>query len=173
MLGVVAERLATRGLLILAKPRLSEANLRTLRAFAEAMAPGTHGMPRAAGPDGPAAGEVDVAAPLAEYLSALPAERVSLIRLALRAFEWAPFPWRFSRASLEARQDFLRNLDREAGSTREDLLLLLKVLTASGYANDARVREAVGSEVDLPGRRRAAGAPDPPPARRSRPTRRR
>ena len=56
MLGVIAERLATRGLLILAKPRLSEANLRTLRAFAEAMAPGTHGMPPAAGPDGPARG---------------------------------------------------------------------------------------------------------------------
>ena len=159
MVGVIAERLATRALLVLAKPRLSEANLRTLRAFAEAMAPGSHGMPPAAGPAGPRDGAVDVAAALVPYLASLPPERVSLIRLALRSFEWAPFPWRFSRASLAARQDYLRNLDESANGLRDDLLLLLKVLTASGYANDPRVRAAVGSEATC----RVAGEPPPPP----------
>ncbi len=109
------------------------------------MAPGTSGMPPAVGPGDHAPGSVDVAGPLARYLAGMPARRVTLIRLALRAFEWSPFPWRFSRASLEARQDFLRRMDESGSWLRQDLLLLLKVLTGSGYANDPRVRDAVGS----------------------------
>ena len=102
-------------------------------------------MPPAAGIDGGSADAIDVAGPLARYLTGLPARRVLLVRLALRAFEWSPFPWRFSRASLEARQDFLRRMDESSSWIRQDLLLLLKVLTGSGYANDPRVRAAVGS----------------------------
>ena len=123
------------------------------------MAPGAHGMPRAAGPDDDSPDAVDVAGPLAAYLTGLPPRRVALIRLALRAFEWSPFPWRFSRASLEARQDFLRSMDESESWLRQDLLLLLKVLTGSGYANDPRVRAVVGSTAEC---RVAEGSPEPP-----------
>jgi choline dehydrogenase-like flavoprotein len=109
------------------------------------MAPGAHGMPPARGPDGRPNGHVDVAAPLQRYLAGLPARRVRLVRLVLWTFEWSPFPWRFSRASLEARQDFLRRMDESPSGLRQDMLLLLKVLTGSGYANDPRVRIAAGS----------------------------
>jgi choline dehydrogenase-like flavoprotein len=102
-------------------------------------------MPPARGPDPVAVGAVDVAEPLARYLGGLPPRRVRLVRLALRVFDWSPFPWRFSRASLEARQDFLRRMDESGSSLRQDVLLLLKVLTSSGYANDPRVRAAAGS----------------------------
>ena len=44
----------------------------------------------------------------AEFLAlALPAD-LSRLRLGLRAFEWLPFPWRFSRLDPGAREDFLR-----------------------------------------------------------------
>src|SRR5215207_5078996 len=109
------------------------------------MAPGAHGMPPASGIAGPRDGTVDVAGSLAGYLSGLPPRRVLLVRLALRAFEWSPFPWRFSRSGLEARQDFLRRMDESHSWLRQDLLLLLKVLTGSGYANDRRVLAASGS----------------------------
>ncbi len=111
------------------------------------MAPGAWGMPAAQGPDGATPDTVDVAGPLARYLAGLPARRVLLVRLALRAFEWSPFPWRFSRVSLEARQDFLRRMDESRSWIRQDLLLLLKVLIGSGYANDPRVGAAVGSRA--------------------------
>src|SRR5829696_5583324 len=109
------------------------------------MAPGAHGMPPASGIAGPRDGTVDVAGSLAGYLSGLPPRRVLLVRLALRAFEWSPFPWRFSRSGLEARQDFLRRMDESHSWLRQDMLLLLKVLTGSGYANDRRVLAASGS----------------------------
>ena len=102
-------------------------------------------MPRARGPEGGGPDTVDVAGPLARYLAGLPGRRVLLVRLALRAFEWSPFPWRFSRASLESRQDFLRRMDESRSWIRQDLLLLLKVLIGSGYANDPRVSAAVGA----------------------------
>lgn len=116
-------------------------------------------MPPAAGPDGPRPEAVDVAGPLARYLAGLPARRVALIRLALKAFEWSPFPWRFSRSSLEARQDFMRRMDASTSWLRQDLLLLIKVLVGSGYANDARVRAAAGSRAAC---RVAPGSPPPP-----------
>src|SRR5262245_41664863 len=109
------------------------------------MAPGAHGMPPASGVADTGDGTVDVAAPLQRYFASLPARRVLLVRIALRAFEWSSFPWRFSRASLEARQDFLSKMDESQSWLRVDLLLLLKVLTGSGYGNDARVRAAAGS----------------------------
>src|SRR5687768_416113 len=109
------------------------------------MAPGTSGMPQAAGPDGHPGAAVDVAGALNRYFAGLPARRVLLLRLALRALDWSSFPWRLSRASLEARQDFLRRMDESRSWLRQDLLLLLKVLHGSGYANDPRVRAATGS----------------------------
>ena len=108
---------------------------------------------------GPGSESVDVAGAINRYLAALPERRVRLIRLALLAFEWAPFPWRFSRSSLEARQDFMRRMDASASWLRQDLLLLIKVLVGSGYANDARVRAAAGSRASCAV---APGAPEPP-----------
>jgi choline dehydrogenase-like flavoprotein len=104
------------------------------------MAPGVGALPAAEA-------EVPVAEPLARYLSGLPAGSVRRIRLALFVFERLPFPWRFSRASLEARQDFLRRLDASPRVLFSNLLLFLKVLAGLGYGNHPRVREAVGYEA--------------------------
>ncbi len=128
-----------------AVPSLTAAEIRTLRAFAEAMAPGSNGMPPAAGPDRIDDDSVDVAVPLASYLDSLPRRHLRLVKLALRSFELAPVRWRFSRADLARRQGFLRKLDRSSSILRQDLFLLLKVLSSSGYANDPRVRAAVGT----------------------------
>src|SRR5215211_3100318 len=114
--------------------------MRTLRAFAEAMAPGVGALPAAEA-------EVAVAEPIARYLAALPRGAVRRIRLALFAFEWLPFPWRFSRSSLEARQDFLARMDASPRALYGNLLLFLKVLAGLGYGNHPRVREAVGYEA--------------------------
>jgi choline dehydrogenase-like flavoprotein len=83
------------------------------------------------------------------------------VRLVLLAFEWLPFPWRFSRQSVEARRDFLREMDRSGTGWREDMLLFVKVLVGLGYGSDPRVQAALGYEMrcevaeDLP--------PRPPP----------
>ena len=69
------------------------------------------------------------------------------MKLALRVLELMPFPWRFSRASLEARQDFLARLEGSSIPRAGDLLLFLKVLTGLGYGNHPRVRGAVGYEM--------------------------
>jgi choline dehydrogenase-like flavoprotein len=66
------------------------------------------------------------------------------VRLALKAFEWMPFPWRFSRASLEARQDFIRSIEDGGSQLSRDIALFLKVLCGLAYGDDARVRAAVG-----------------------------
>ena len=122
-------------------------------------------MPPAAGPEGPREGAVDVAAALGPYLAALPPRRVALVRWALRIFEWSPFPWRFSRASLEARQDYLRRMDASSSGIRQDLILLIKVLAGSAYGNDTRVRAAAGSTASC----RLAPEAKPPPPPEARP----
>ncbi len=109
------------------------------------MAPGTGALPAAAGPE-PERGAVDPVAELAPLLAVVPRSTVTQIRLALRAFDLLAFPWRFSRADLEARQDFLRRAERSDSALKRDLTLALKVLAGLGYANDARVAAAVGFE---------------------------
>jgi choline dehydrogenase-like flavoprotein len=115
------------------------------------MAPGVAGLPPAVGNPGPGpppgAEAVDVAEPLTRYLAAIPPRTVGRIRLALRVFEDLPFPWRFSRASLEARQDYLAHLEESRLPAKRDLLLFLKVLTGLGYGDHPRVRVAVGYEA--------------------------
>jgi choline dehydrogenase-like flavoprotein len=110
------------------------------------MAPRAGPLPPAVGPDGPADG-VDVVPTLERYLGTLPPRSFVALRLALRAFDWLPFPWRFSRADLAARQEFLRELDASPSRLKQDALLFLKVLSGLAYANDPRVREAVGYEA--------------------------
>ncbi len=96
--------------------------------------------------------------PVAEHLSTLPARTLRIVRLALRVFEWLPFPWRFSRMSVEAREQYLAKLETSRFSLYGDLLLLAKILAMVGYARDSRVREAVGYEARCAVR---AGAPQP------------
>jgi choline dehydrogenase-like flavoprotein len=119
------------------------------------MAPGVGPLPAAEA-------EIPVAEPLARYLSGLPAGSLRRIKLALFVFERLPFPWRFSRASLEARQDFLRRLDASPRALFSNLLLFLKVLAGLGYGNNPRVREAVGYEARC-GIREGSTAPRPDP----------
>ncbi|MGH2951928.1 MAG: GMC family oxidoreductase N-terminal domain-containing protein, partial [Solirubrobacterales bacterium] len=90
---------------------------------------------------------VDVVAALEPFLATLPRRSVATMRLALRAFEWMPFPWRFSRASLAGRQDFLRRVENSGSALKRDLLLFLKVLAGLAYGNDPRVQRAVGYEI--------------------------
>ena len=112
------------------------------------MAPGFGGLPPAASvgglPHSRHRDAVEVAEPVNRYLASLPGRSVRQIKLALRVLEWLPFPWRFSRASLEAREDFLRRLEQSSLPRTADLLLFLKVLAGLGYGNDARVQAAVG-----------------------------
>jgi choline dehydrogenase-like flavoprotein len=124
------------------------------------MAPGVDGLPPAVGNDDGVdrAAAVDIAPALLRYLAALPPGRVNTIRLALRAFEWLPFPWRFSRADLAARQEFLARVEQSRWWVKRDLLLLLKVLTGLGYANRPEVRSRLGVVAGCA----VAGEPPPP-----------
>jgi len=87
-----------------------------------------------------------VAEPVARFLARLPARTVQVVRLALRLFEWLPFPWRFSRLGVEARSEYLAKLERSRFALYRDLLLLAKLLAMIGWARDERVRAAVGYE---------------------------
>jgi len=115
------------------------------------MAPGVEGLPPAAGPQRPGDpepdGAVDTVEPIERFLTGLPARSVRQVKLALWALEVLPFPWRFSRASLDARQEFLERLEGSRLPFAADLLLFLKVLAGLGYGNDARVRDGVGYEM--------------------------
>jgi choline dehydrogenase-like flavoprotein len=104
------------------------------------MAPGYDGLPRAQR-------DVEVAEPVARFVSALPPRNLSRVKLALRAFEWLPFPWRFSRLDLEARVDYLDKLDSSRFGLYHELLLLAKVLCTFGYAIVPEVRRRVGYEI--------------------------
>ena len=72
---------------------------------------------------------------------------MQVVRLALRALEWLPFPWRFSRMNVEARSDYLAKMESSRFSLYRDLLLLAKLLAMVGWARDERVRVAVGFEA--------------------------
>src|SRR5690242_3263554 len=113
------------------------------------MAPGVDGLPGALGPDAPEAvgDRVDVGATIERYLHGAPHRTVRRIGLALGLLEWLSFPWRFSRASLEARQQLLAKLDESGSGLVRDLVLFMKVLTGLGLANDRRVQMAVGWEA--------------------------
>jgi choline dehydrogenase-like flavoprotein len=121
------------------------------------MSPGTATLPGAA--------EVDVAGTLSRYVGGLPPAEVKRMRLALRAFEWMPFPWRFSRASIEARQDFLAWMESSPVWWRQDILLLMKVLAGLGYGRDPKVIAAIGYEMkcEVEGDEPRGPAPDERP----------
>ncbi len=104
------------------------------------MAPGVDGLPAAER-------EVDVSGPVAEFLRSTSPRTLARLRLGLRAFEWLPFPWRFSRLDRDAAEDFLRKLDHSRLPFHHDLLLLAKILATLGYAVTEPVQARIGFEV--------------------------
>src|SRR5204863_9335196 len=90
--------------------------------------------------------QVPVAEPLARFLTKMPARTVQVVRLALRVFEFLPFPWRFSRLGVEARSEYMAKMEGSRFSVYRDLLLLAKLLAMIGWARDERVRTAIGFE---------------------------
>src|SRR3954452_1220890 len=138
------------------------------------MAPGVDGLPPAAGPRRAGSedpdGAIDTVAPIERYLASVPHRAVRQVKVALWALELLPFPWRFSRASVDARQGFLERFEGSRLPFASDLLLFLKVLAGLGYGNDSRVRAAVeytAGEIERIARvafdaARRRGGTDPP-----------
>jgi len=116
------------------------------------MAPALDGLPAAER-------EVPVSEPVAGFLPSLSPCLLLRIRLALRAFEWLPFPWRFSRLDLAAREDFMRRMERSRFSLYHELLLMAKTFTTLAYAIQPEVEERLGLETSC----RLADGPLPEP----------
>lgn len=104
------------------------------------MAPALDGLPAAEA-------EVDVSGPVAKFLRSLSPRMLARVRLGLRAFEWLPFPWRFSHLDLAAREDFLRRMEGSRFGLHHELLLMAKTFTTLGYAIDSRVEQRLGLET--------------------------
>jgi hypothetical protein len=132
---------------------LSAAEQRTLSAICEAMAPALDGLPAAER-------EVDVSGRVAEFLTSLSPRLLTRVKLGLRAFEWLPFPWRFSRLDLAAREEFMQRMEGSRFGPHHELLLMAKTFTTIGYAIDPRVEERLGLETSC----RLADGSQPEPA---------
>jgi choline dehydrogenase-like flavoprotein len=104
------------------------------------MAPALDGLPGAER-------DIDVAGPVGQFLRSLSPRVLGRVRLALRTFEWLPFPWRFSRLDLGAREDFLQRMERSRFSLYHDLLLMAKTFTTLGYAINPEVEGRLGLET--------------------------
>jgi choline dehydrogenase-like flavoprotein len=104
------------------------------------MAPGIDGLPAAER-------DLDVSGPVARFLCSLSPLVLLRMRLGLRAFEWLPFPWRFSRLDQEAAEDFLRRLDSSRFSLHHDLLLMAKLFSTLGYGVAPEVEGRIGVEI--------------------------
>ena len=104
------------------------------------MAPELDGLPAAER-------DVDVSGPVAELLGSVSPRILRRIRLGLRAFELLPFPWRFSRLRLSAREDFLRRMEGSRLGIHHELLLMGKVFATLGYAVVPEVERRIGVEV--------------------------
>ncbi|MGN6259079.1 MAG: GMC family oxidoreductase N-terminal domain-containing protein [Solirubrobacterales bacterium] len=102
------------------------------------MAPGIDGLPAAER-------DVDVSGPVAEFLRSVPPPVLLRLRLGLRAFEWLPFPWRFSKLDPEAADDFLRRLERSRFPLHHELLLMAKIFSTLGYAVAPAVEARIGT----------------------------
>jgi choline dehydrogenase-like flavoprotein len=111
-----------------------------LSTICEAMAPGLDGLPAAER-------EVDVAGRVGEFLTAVSPRTFGRLRLALRLFDWLPFPWRFSRLDLRAREDFLGRMERSRFGLYHELLLMAKIFSTLGYAVTPQVEERIGIET--------------------------
>jgi choline dehydrogenase-like flavoprotein len=113
---------------------------RTLAAIAATMAPGVDGAPAAER-------EIAVAEPVADFLASVPPSFLLQLRLGLRAFEWLPFPRRFSRLDQTGRERVLKRLEGSRLSLKHDLLLMAKLFSTLGYAIAPEVEAKVGNEI--------------------------
>src|SRR6476469_2368310 len=104
------------------------------------MAPGVDGLPRAER-------DVDVSGPVAEFLRSVSPRVLLRLRLGLRAFEWLPFPWRFSRLAPESQAEFHLKLEGSRFSLHHDLLLMAKLFSTLGYAVTPQVQARIGYEI--------------------------
>jgi choline dehydrogenase-like flavoprotein len=104
------------------------------------MAPGIDGLPAAER-------DVDVSGPVARFLRSVSPPVLLRLRLGLHAFEWLPFPWRFSRLDPEAAADFLRRLERSRLPLHHELLMMAKLLSSLGYAAAPAVELRIGTEI--------------------------
>jgi choline dehydrogenase-like flavoprotein len=104
------------------------------------MAPGIDGLPAAER-------DLDVSGAVAGFLRSVSPPVLLRLRLGLRAFEWLPFPWRFSRLDADAAADFLRRLERSRFPLHHDLLLMAKLFSTLGYAVAPAVEARIGTAV--------------------------
>jgi choline dehydrogenase-like flavoprotein len=105
------------------------------------MAPGLDGLPAAER-------DVDVSGPVSRFLTSLSPRVLTRIRLGVRVFEWLPFPRRFSRLDLAARENLLRRMEHSRSRLRHELLLMAKTFTTIGYAIDSRVEQRLDLQTD-------------------------
>jgi choline dehydrogenase-like flavoprotein len=85
---------------------------------------------------------------VAEFLRSLSPRVLLRLRLGLRAFEWLPFPWRFSKLDPAAAEDFLHKLDSSRFPLHHDLLLMAKLFSTLGYAVAPEVEAKIGVRTD-------------------------
>ncbi len=111
-----------------------------MSAICAAMGPGIDGLPAAER-------DVDASGAVARFLEAASPRVRTRIRIGLRAFEWLPFPWRFSRLGPAGQDDFLRRMERSGFRLHHELLLMAKVFATIGYATDPAVEERLGVDV--------------------------
>ena len=104
------------------------------------MAPGIDGLPRAER-------DVEVSGPVAKFLTSVSPRVLVRLRLGLRAFEWLPFPRRFSRLDPAAAERVLHQLEGSRLGLKHDLLLMAKLFSTLGYAVTPEVEERIGFEI--------------------------
>ncbi|MGB7589439.1 MAG: GMC family oxidoreductase [Solirubrobacterales bacterium] len=104
------------------------------------MAPGLDGLPTAER-------DVDVSGPVSGYLSSISPRLLARVKLALRLFEWLPFPWRFSRLDLATREEFLRRMESSRFGLHHELLLMAKTFSTLGYGITEQVEGHLGLET--------------------------
>ncbi len=120
---------------------LSDAELHTLRAVAEALIPPGGRFPLGAG-------DVGTAERAGRYLAGMAPETQRQVRLLLRAWEAAPLASRhlrrFSRLAPAARDEWVERCLASRLPWRRIPLLLLKTLCLSAFCADPRVEQALG-----------------------------
>jgi choline dehydrogenase-like flavoprotein len=104
------------------------------------MGPGIDGLPAAER-------DIPVSGPVAEFLGSISPRLMTRLKLALRAFEWLPFPWRFSRLDAAERDDFLRRMGGSSFRLHHELLLMAKTFSTLGYAVSPEVERRIGVEI--------------------------
>src|SRR5437016_5971431 len=120
---------------------LSDAELHTLRAVAEALIPPGGRFPLGAG-------DVGTAERAGRYMAGMAPETQRQVRLLLRAWEAAPLASRhlrrFSRLAPAARDEWVERCLASRLPWRRIPLLLLKTLCLSAFCADPRVEQALG-----------------------------